>query len=518
MSEQNICLISSPKRSGAQVIPIALVYLSSWLEKAGIKTDIIDIKSNPYKLFDTSEECRITQEITRRIRIRNPSFVGISCFTPEYNSVMRLARTIKDNSNAKIVVGGVHPTLCPGDFIYKNSPVDFAVMGEGEVTITELVRSSLDNASLKDIRGIAFLENGNMHVTPPRELIDDLGKLPMPSYDKLDMNYYLTVTRFIIRYMYTSGVHILTSRGCPYLCTFCAAKNLWKTPDLKAKVRYKTIKQIVDEVQYLKDRYSIDSFYIADDTFAMSRERAMGFSDELLARNIDIIWAMETRVNLVNEELLKAIKRAGCIQIEFGVESGSQEALDRMKKNIRVEDTLRVFDLCRKYGFRTFANLMLNTPGETEEDVRKTFRLKKRIKASHTGVNLTAPIIGTDAYEEYVRPKLTKEEYYLFEDPHLYTKIVDPRFRLATHNLNLDRLYYIANFYNYLNSFIEFSLNPKYLKSIITSKRKGQIIPSILLNLWKQIKSYGRFMQNVLLAKFGKINYLGSGSKDKKYA
>jgi len=504
MKRKSLCLISPPTRSNAQIIPIALVYLSAWLEKSGIETNIIDIKSNPYAAPGRTEEDRITQKIIQRLRAEKPSLAGITCFTSEYNSVMRLAKGIKDNLNTKVIVGGVHPTLRPADFIYKDSPVDFVVIGEGEMTITELVQRGEDPSSLRNVKGIAFFENNDIHFTPPRELIDDLGKLPMPAYDKLDMAYYLKVARYVIRYMYSSGVHILTSRGCPFLCTFCAAKNLWKSADSKVRVRYKPIKQIVDEIQYLKESHNIDSVYIADDTFAMSKDRAIGFCDELLARKIDIIWAMETRVNLITDELLKTVKKAGCIQVEFGVESGSQKALDRMKKGIRVEDTVRAFELCRKHGLRTFANIMLNTPEETEEDVRQTIRLKKTIRASHAGVNLTAPIIGTDIYEQYVNPKLTKEEYHLFEDPHLYTKILDPRFKLASHNINLSKLHYKVNVSNYVNPFFEFTLNPRYLKSLISSKRKWQIAPSIVFNSIKQAKSYSLFIIRAIKNNFFK--------------
>jgi len=490
MEKNNICLVVPPKRSATQVIPIAPVYLSAWLERSGIETDIVDVKTSPHDAFGRRDDQGLDREIIRRICLKSPSIVGITCFSSEFNSVMRLAKGIKENIDTRIVVGGVHPTLKPDDFIYEGSPVDFVVMGEGEETLTELVRQHRDAGSLKGIRGIAFLENGNMRITGPRELISDLGSLPMPSYDKLDMDFYLRVTKNVIRYLYTSGVHILASRGCPFLCTFCAAKNLWNTADSKAKVRYKPVRQVVDEIKYLRGRYGLDAFYLADDTFAMNRNRAIEFCDELLAGSVNIIWAMETRVNLVTEELLRAVKRAGCIQVEFGVESGSQKALDRMKKGIRVEDTVRAFELCRKYGLRTFANMMINTPLETEEDVRQTIELKKRIRASHTGVNLTAPIIGTDVYEQFVNPKLTKKEYYLFEDPHLYTKILDPRFRLASHNMNLNRLHYRINFSNYLNSFFEFTLNPKYIRSLIKSRRKGQLVPVIALNIVKQFKAY----------------------------
>lgn len=498
MKKINVCLISPHKRSNVQIMPISLIYLAAWMEKKGIHADIIDIKTSPYKITDSQEEDRVINKIIEQVNIKRPFLIGITCFTSEYNSVILLAASIKKSVNIKIIVGGTHATLSPEDFIYKGSPVDFVAIGEGQETLAELIFNLSDSNTPEKVNGIAFLQDSDVYKTPPRAMIEDLDELPMPSYHKLDMEYYTSISRCIIRYLYTSGVHILTSFGCPFDCTFCAAKNLWRTPQAKSRIRYRPIKQIVDEIQFLKDHYHIDSFNIADDTFAISQKRAIDFCEELLGRDIRIIWAMETRVNLVSDELLKMVKRAGCIQVGFGVESGSQEALDRMKKNIRIEDTVQAFKLCREHGLRTFANMMLNTPEETSEDVRKTIALKKHIKASHASVYLTMPMIGTDIYEKYVHPKIKKEEYGIFEDPHLYTKILDPRFRLAQHDINLDRLYYIVNLRNYLNSFLEFTLNPMYLRSIISSRRRWQLMPAVFLNFSKQVKAYILFVVNRL--------------------
>ncbi|OIO80399.1 MAG: hypothetical protein AUJ89_03340 [Candidatus Omnitrophica bacterium CG1_02_43_210] len=494
MIKKDICLVSPPTRGNVKTVPIALIYLAGWLSKEGIDVDIIDIKINSYKGIDAKNESEIVDKIIRNLDSLKPHVVGLTAFTSEYNNVINLAKSIKDKINTKIVVGGVHASLRPEDFIYDNSPVDIAVIGEGERTLSEVVNNVKNNQALETIDGICFLKEGNAHCTNPRKLIENLGDLSLPLYSKLNMDYYLKVERHIIRYLYTSGVHILTSRGCPFNCTFCAAKNLWKDPACNRRVRFRDINQVVDEIQYLKDTFSIDSFYIADDTFAVNKNRAMQFCDEILSRNLKLIWAMETRVNLVSDELLKMIKKAGCIQVEFGVESGSQDALDRMKKEIKVEDTVRAFDMCKKHRLRTFANIMINTPGETEKDLNDTIKLKKRLKASHAGMNLTIPIIGTDIYEKYVSPKFSRDELGIFSDPHLYTKILDPRFRLAKHGIDLNKMYYRLNVCNYLNSFFEFTFNAKYIKSILNSRRKHQFAGSVLKNLYKQINSYARFI------------------------
>jgi len=224
MRRKDICLISPPTRSNAQIIPIALIYLAGWLERTGMDVDVIDIKTSPYKVIGKKEESEIINRIVNRIISNSPYLVGLTSFTSEYNSVIHLAKAIKDRIDVKIVVGGVHASLRPEDFIYKNSPIDIAVIGEGEETLTELVHSIKDAFSLERVDGIGFLKDDTIFLTNSRKLIGDISSLPLPSYSKLGMDYYLRSTRYIIRYLYTSGVHVLTSRGCPFSCTFCAAK------------------------------------------------------------------------------------------------------------------------------------------------------------------------------------------------------------------------------------------------------------------------------------------------------
>lgn len=492
MKDAVIVLIAPPSRSNSQILPIALIYLAGFLESKGKNVFIVDVKRDPFGPSDEDSIAKVTEQIIREAVSYRPSLVGLTCFSADYRSVITIAGLIKAQIGAKIVVGGVHPTLKPEDFIYPASPVDFVVIGEGEEAINELADSLGLNSAIKNVRGLAFLERDKVILTQPRETMD-LSVLPMPAYHKINMEYYLKISRVIIRYLYISGAHIFTSRGCPFSCTFCANRNIWKMQKQGPAVRYRPTGQVLNEIEFLKKNYGMDGFYLADDTFAINESRAINFCEELALRNLNVVWAMETRVNLVTEKLLGAAKRAGCIQVEFGVESGSQDALDRMKKGIRVQDTIRAFDLCRKKGLRTFANILINTPGETEDDLRKTLWLKKRIRADRASVNITVPFIGSDIYEQYVSPPLQKDEYYLFEHPQICSKIIDRRFRMAAHNLNLDRLHYKINFLNYLNTSIELTADPKYWKAILGSKRRSELILVFLKNLRKQIKSYFRF-------------------------
>ena len=162
-----------------------------------------------------------------------------------------------------------------------------------------------------------------------------------------------------------------------------------------------------------------------------------------------------------------------------------------MKKGLTIEETIKAFDLCRKLKLRTFANFMFNTPGETEEDVQLTLDLMKRIKASHYGISLTMPLIGTQLYEEYVNPKFKPEDYKIFNDPYLYNRILHPSFRMAAHDLDLDKLYLKVNLKYYLaNSFFEGTTDLKYWSTILHSTRKYAFVKAFFNNTARQIRAY----------------------------
>ncbi len=497
MKNDAIVLIAPPSRSNSQILPIPLICLAGYLEGKGKNVFIVDVKRDPFAPLGEDEIAKVTGQRIREASSRKPSLVGLPCFSADYRSVITIAGILRGQTGAKVVVGGVHPTLKPEDFIYPGSPIDFVVIGEGEETLNELADSLRTNSEIRHVKGLAFLEQDRLILTQPREMLD-LSILPRPAYHKINMEYYLKVSRIIIRYLYISGVHIFTSRGCPFACTFCANRNIWKMQKQGAAIRYRPTGQVLDEIEFLKKNYGLDGFYLADDTFAINESRAITFCEELSSRGLNVVWAMETRVNLATDKLLDAAKKAGCIQVEFGVESGSQDALDRMKKGIRIEDTIRAFDLCRKKGLRTFANILINTPGETAADLKKTLWLKRRIRADRASVNMTVPFIGSDVYEQYVRPPLQKTEYYLFEHPQICSKIIDRRFRMAAHDINLDRLHYKISFMNYVNTSLEVTADPRYWKVILGSNRRWELLPVFLKNLRKQLKSYFRFFSTFL--------------------
>ncbi|KKR03999.1 MAG: hypothetical protein UT30_C0014G0007 [Candidatus Uhrbacteria bacterium GW2011_GWF2_39_13] len=467
----DVCLVNSPLRAASTIIPQSLLWLAGWVEAKGYSAEIVDIKRSALTELNDKKREDVFRETVERTVAYNARVVGLTCCTGEFSTITKLAREIRNRCDAKIIVGGVHTSVSPDDyFTIKDSPFDAVVIGEGEEILTEILEYERKGESdWQTISGLVIRKNGEIIHTRSRVFCDNLDQMPLPVYHKLNMDHYLKPQLFLLRYVFCSGVHIFTSQGCPYQCTFCANRL--------RKVRYRELDDVIEEIIFLKKKYDIDFFYIQDDTFTIKPKRVIEFCQRLKALNLGIIWGIEGRVNQFPDEVFNALVEAGCIQMDFGVESGSQKMLDRMKKGIAVEDIKRIFKLCRSNHIRTFANFLLNTPGETEEDVQKTVELSEEIKASAYAHAVTIPYPGTAIYEEYVKPPLTIEEYDLLLLAQQRYRIVDGRFRIAAHSLDIERLALKLNLrFTFFQRLLFFSFNPKYLKVLLHSSRKPQYL------------------------------------------
>lgn len=483
----DLCLVSNPSlgRAKSPIVPHWMLWLAGYIEKQGYIVDVVDIKSNINEEPTEREKERIFNETVEKVIQSCSPLVGLSGFTQEYHDLMALATAIRQKSNAKIVVGGIHATILPDDFFIKeDSPFDAVVVGDGEVPLTKLIEAEkMGINSWEEIQGLVFRRGKDIIHTSPQSTFPDLNDMPVLPYHKLNTNFYFQPQQFLTRWIYLSGVHIFTARGCPYSCTFCANR--------RRKVRYRQIDNVINEIRYLKEKYDIDGFYIHDDTFTIKQDRVIEFCEKLPDLKYRFVWGMEGRVNQLPDPVFQALKKSGCIQIDFGVESGSEESLRRMKKGIKVKDTEDIFDRCSRNNIRTFANFLINTPGETEEDVRKTVDLMEKIKATVYGICVTTPYPRTEIYDQYVKPPLSVEEYKLYEDNKTYTSIVDPRFRMAAHGLNIEELSEkLGKRFMLSRSWQIVSLHPLYLRSLFLSKRKSQYFSIFRFRVLRRLKNF----------------------------
>ena len=485
----DICLVSLPTLGRAQstIVPHWILWLAGYLEQRGYRVDVVDVKSNVNAGHTEKERERLFQETVEKAVASKSPLIGLSGFTEDYQGITQLARAFKEKSNAKIIVGGIHATVSPEDyFIHEDSPFDIAVVGDGEIPLTTIIEAEKKGShSREEIHGIVFRNGKDVVRTAAQTEGPVLDDMPLHPYHKLDMDFYLQPQQFLLRSIYLSGVHIFTARGCPYNCTFCA--------NSRKKVRYRPIDSVIRELKYLKETYNIDGFYIHDDTFSIKSDRVIEFCEKLMGLTYRFVWGMEGRVNQFPDKVLNALKKSGCVQIDFGVESGSQESLNRMKKGITVGDTEDTFRRCRDENIRTYANFLINTPEETEEDVRKTVRLMENIKASTYGICVTTPYPGTEIYDHYVKPPLAVEEYQLYRDSKSYISIVDPRFRLAAHNLNIEELSAkLGRRFMLDKGWQIISLNPSYLKVLLNSSRKSQYASILFYRLCRKLRNTAR--------------------------
>ena len=467
------------------------MYLASSLERSGVSSSIID----PVSVSDVSgqRKTEVVDEILKSIERERPRIAGISCFTPEFNDAIALAGRIKElDSSISVVVGGVHATLRPGEFFFEGSPVDFVVAGEGEETFPELCRALIDGrGDFEGIRGIAFRDRRKGLVsTAARPLIHDLDSLAMPAYDKVDMSWYTAPNPYAVRGLFLSSFYILVGRGCPSECTFCVSAELRKTVAPGKALRCRSARNVVDEIELLKERYGIDSFYFIDDNFTLRRDLVSDICNELTARGLNLLWSCSARINTLNEEILKKMKAAGCVQVDLGVESGSDAVLKRLKKGINTRQIREVFRACRRVGMRTFANILVNVPGETEGEVEETLNLLDEIRPSVTSFNIFIPYLGTEIYGSSglaIRP----EEYWLLGEPPLRL-VKQPRFRFSSHRLDFAD-FYARNHrkYNSVFNFLPGYLSPGYLARLARSRKRRAYflgIKDLAMEYMKQVR------------------------------
>ena len=419
MARYDVVLISPPSRQVNHYRPpISLLYLGGYLTYKGLKVKIIDPKMDDVvrdKKFFDNLNVRINSirlKIIHEIQQTDTAFIGVSCYSGEVDEVKKLIVDIKKHSPAKIIVGGVHPTLFPQEF-------EDCIIGEGEIPLY-------------------------LRVTKQEFKVNyDINEISRPDYSLLDMNYYTTPNPYAIRGVYLKSAYILASRGCPASCKFCVAPKL---RPYFGSGRFRNIGSIIREILRLQKEYHIDGFYFLDDYFTFRKDEVLDFCKHMKNLNTGLIWGCSSRVQ-IDEELVKAMAEAGCVQMDFGVERGSDESLKAIGKGQTIAQIEEAFKLCEKYKIRTFANILVNIKGETLKDYDDIENLLDRIKPTVVSVNV---------YKKYEGAELEE---------------------------GIGELRKIKN-YNSIWNNLKFHLSWRYLKILLRSKKKREY----LCQLWNLVK------------------------------
>jgi len=367
------------------VVPhLGLAYLKAVLTKSGYESEIVDMEADSLS----------TEDLIRKVKDEPVDLVGITVTTPTLNTALEAAAAVKKaQPAAKVVLGGMHPSVMPREAL-SNKDVDFAIKGEGEITLKELVSCLDRGGELKEIDGLLFKDNGNIVANHERALIEDLDTIPFParSIGKKAAYSYPDA-------LYAECAPVVTSRGCPGRCTYCNSSSIFGKG-----FRARSAVNVVDEIELLARDYNIREIHIWDDNFVTKKQRVYEIRDEIKRRGLDIKFAFPNgiRADFLDEDILKCLKDMGTYSIAVGVESGNQAVLDKAKKGVKLERTVEVFRLARKLGIETWAFFMFGLPGENPSAAADTIRFAKVLDPDIAKFHIMKPFPGTEAYQYMV--------------------------------------------------------------------------------------------------------------------
>lgn len=361
--------------------PFGLASIAAYLEKIAVGVEIID--ADALKLA-YEEIARILLDYSAN-RKNTPEYVGITASTPTVSSALIISKTVKSIfPDAKIVLGGVHPSVMAED-VLKEESVDFIVRGEGEETFRELI-TGVDR---KKVTGLSYKENKSIIHNPPRAVIPDINTLPFPAYHLLPMKKYFPARG---SYKKLPALGMMTTRGCPGRCTFCLGSYLGR------QVRNRSAEKIFQEMFLLQDKYGIKEISFYDDVFTTKKENVRDLCKKIISEKMNISWSCFARVDFVDEELLEAMKDAGCHQIMYGIESGDEQILKNIHKKISLEKVKEIINITKKTGIDVRAAFMLGNPGETKETMRKTIDYAVTLAPDVAIFNITTPYPGSEMF------------------------------------------------------------------------------------------------------------------------
>lgn len=348
-----------------QAMPLGLFYLAAVLIEAGHDVRVAglhDMRGDEQGLQNVIEHCR-------------PDVLAVSVFHANRWGGIDLARITREIApECKIIFGGIGATALDEFLLQHYDCIDFIIRGEGEHTLTELLQCLENSGDPANVAGLTYRNRDGILRTPDRELIQDLDSLPNPAD-------------------YFPYHHVALSRGCPGRCSFCGSPEFWRNA-----VRFHSAGWFVEQLKALRQR-GVRFFYFSDDTFTLQKDRVLEVCRRIRKELPDITWAAISRVDRVDEEMLKAMRTAGCIQLSFGVESGSERIRKTLNKKTSHEAITRAFDLTRRYGILPRAYIIYGNPGETEEDIQANIDILAEIQPLVTLFHLLTVFPGTQLWE-----------------------------------------------------------------------------------------------------------------------
>ena len=385
------------KKSPSGIRPsLGLSYIAAYLEKNGVGAEILDANA----------EFLTVQETAERILHSPAKYIGFTSVTATIPLIYEISSLVKaKNSNKFIFAGGPHVTFMAKETLEACSSLDLVVRGEGELTALELIEHLEAKRNLGGVRGITFREGKEIIENPDRKAIEDIDAIPFPARHLISRDLYSTSSLTNLGIKNSQCDSMITARGCPNRCIFCSSSAFWKT------LRMRSAENVVAELELLVRKYHVRYVDFLDDTLNISVARLAKICNLMIEKKLNIRWSCYARVNNITAELIDLMKKAGCCFIQFGVESGNQEILNKVQKNITLEQVRRACKIVKKAGIKLMCDFMIGLPGDTGETVNQTIKFAKELGPNFAFFSITTPFPGTALYEEYRQAGLLSEGY-----------------------------------------------------------------------------------------------------------
>lgn len=424
--------------------PLGLAYLAACLERAKIEVAIIDANA----------ENLTPPEVVKKVLISKTDLVGIGAVTNTINEAWKIAQQIKKKKNIPIVLGGIHPTVLPVESLKKDF-IDMVICGEGENALVELASGKPKSK----IAGLSFKKNQKIIHNQPSLLLKNLDLLPLPARHLLPMEKYGSIGAR--RTPYTT---LISSRGCPYSCSFCSTRKI-----SGRLFRLRSSKSVILEIDHLVKTYGVREINIVDDNFTLDKARVEQICRLLIKRGYDLILknGNGVRIDSLTYPLLKLMKKAGWHLLAFGIESGNQAILDQNNKGLKLTKVRQVIGWCQKLGIETEGFFIIGLPGETPETIQETIDFAKSLHLDEVQFNILIPFLGTPA-----RELIKKEGRILTDDWSAYNAWIRPVFeldRLSPEQLLKKQKQAYRGFYLRPQMLLKQALKPNFWPKIKTS-------------------------------------------------
>jgi len=353
---------------------LSLLYVAGILESAGAEVLFIDAHAEGLSLEQT----------VARLRAFGPSYVGYTLTTYLFFQSMAWMQAIRAEVDVPVIVGGVHLSIYPRETLAYPG-LDYAVTGEAERALPELLQALIRGGDLAGVRGIAFKRPDGRVVVTPAAADVDVDAAPFPARHLIDNSIYYSFISQLRNF-----TCFITSRGCPYKCIFCEQGS--------KPFRGRSPGNVVDELEICRKELGIRELDFFDSSFTIKKERVIAICDEIVRRKLDIAWAARTRVDCISDDVLAAMRRAGCNRIYYGIESGNREVLATLKKSTSLEMYEDVVARTRKHGINTFGYFMVGNPYEDEATIRQTIRLALKLDLDYAQFSKVTPMPATELY------------------------------------------------------------------------------------------------------------------------